>query len=66
MPRNERATRRAVRSHFKGLKFPDLALAQRELGDMLADRLATNPAKARAEVAAFDEENGVELIRLKI
>ena len=49
-------SREGVRAHFGALTFPELLLAQRELGDMLADRLGDDPARAKQEIRELEVE----------
>jgi hypothetical protein len=63
---NERYSRKAVRDHFKGMSFPELAMASRELGKLLVERMAKNPSKARSEIKAFDKKHPEALLRLRL
>jgi len=63
---DRRYSRKAVRDHFKGLTFPELAMASRELGKLLVERMAKNPTKARAEIKAFDGDHPDALLRLRV
>lgn len=62
---SHRFSRSAVRAHFKGLTFPELAMAAREVDKMLIDRVAHDPVKARKEVVDFDRDHPDALLRLR-